>query len=203
MMLEHAQSRVLYKDNLFPDDLGKMVLNIAQAQFLKNLKVSSDGIDMDISLIPSDTVHLSHTKFLNPLTLCNNVREGLDTVILVIINTGKKSFYFNMIEFDAEDNFSVIIPGDQHFVSDCFLRPGEKVTETYTFQKPLGIETFKFIASEKKFDLRPVLNNTIKERGGLGDLEKLFGTANEMRGAPSLPESMEFATFNFFFDIIK
>jgi len=203
MLLEHAQSRNIYRDHLFPDDLGKTLLTIAQAQFLKNLKVSSDGIDMDISLIPYDTNHLSRTKFLNPQTLRNNVREGIDTAMLVIVNSGEKSFYFNMIEFDPEDNFTVSLPDNNHFASDCFLRPGEKHREPYIFQKPLGIETLKFIASERKFDLRRVINNTDKERSIEGELEKLFDNAYELRGKPSVPESAEFATFNFFFDIIK
>jgi len=203
MFLEHALSRNMYKDHIFPGDLGKTLLNIAQVQFLKNLMVSSDGIDMDISLMPADTNRLSRTKFLNPLTLRNNVREGMDTGMLVIVNTGKKSFYFNMIEFDPEDNFTVSLPGNHHFASDCFLRPGEKHREVYTFQKPLGTETLKIIASEKKFDLRPVINNTGNERSIQGELEKLFDQAYEFRGKPSMPESVEFATFNFFFDIIR
>jgi hypothetical protein len=42
-----------------------------------------------------------------------------------------------------------------------------------------------------------------KTRSALGDMEKLFSSAYEMRGTPSMPESAELATFNFFFDIIK
>jgi hypothetical protein len=203
MFLKHAQSRKIYKNELFPDNLGKTILTIAQAQFLKNLNVSSDGIDMDISLVPSDTNHLSHTRFLNPQTMRTNVREGTDTGMLVIVNTGKKSFYFNIIEFNPEDHYTVSLPGNNHFASDCFLRPGQRFTEIFVFQRPLGMETLKLIASERKFDLRPVINNTDKERNIQGEFEKLFDNAYELRGKPSMPESAEFATFNFFFDIIR
>jgi hypothetical protein len=203
MFLKHALSRKIYKDELFTDNLGKTLLNVAQAQFLKNLNVSSEGIDMDISLVPSDTNHFSRTKFLNPRTMRTNVRERIDTGMLVIVNTGEKSFYFNIIDFDPEDHFFVSLPGNNHFPSDCFLRPGEKFTEIFVFQKPLGMETLKLIASERKFDLRPVINSTDKARNVQGDLETLFDSAIELRGKPSMPESIEFATFNFFFDIIK
>jgi hypothetical protein len=204
MFLKHGQSNKIYKDSLFQDNLGKAIQTIAQAQFLKNLNVSSDGIDMDISLVPFDTNHLSRTKFLDPQTMSTNVKEGIDTAILVIINTGSKSFYFNIIEFDPEDHFTVSIPDGSHFASNCYLRPGEKFPGIiYKFQKPLGLETLKIIASERKFDLRPVINTTEKERSIQGELETLFNSAYQLRGAPSMPESSEFATFNFFFDIIR
>ncbi|MGA3013606.1 MAG: caspase family protein, partial [Bacteroidales bacterium] len=205
MLLKHAQSRKIYEDEIFPDNLGDRIQTIAQAQFLKNLNVSSDGIDMDISLVPFDTVHLSRTKLLNLQTMRTNVREDLDTCFLVLVNTGEKSFYFNIIEFDPEDHFSVSLPGNNHFPSDCFLRPGEKkiINPSYTFQRPLGMELLKIIASEKKFDLRPVINKTDNERSIQGDLESIFDNAYKLRGQPSMPESAEFATFNFFFDIIR
>jgi hypothetical protein len=205
MLLKHAQSGNIYEDEIFPDNLGDKLLTIAQAQFLKNLNVSSDGIDLDISLVPCDTVHLSRTKLLNLQTMRTNVREDLDTCFLVLVNTGEKSFYFNIIEFDPEDHFSVSLPGNNHFPSDCFLRPGEKkfINPSYTFQRPLGMELLKIIASEKKFDLRPVINKTDSERGLQGELETLFRDAYESRGMPSMTESAEFATFNFFFDIIR
>ena len=65
------------------------------------------------------------------------------------------------------------------------------------------METLKIIASERKFDLRPIINNTDKERNVQGELETLFDSAYKLRGKSSMPESAEFATFNFFFDIIK
>jgi hypothetical protein len=65
------------------------------------------------------------------------------------------------------------------------------------------MELLKIIASEKKFDLRPVINKTDSERGIQGELETLFRDAYESRGMPSMTESAEFATFNFFFDIIR
>jgi len=133
----------------------------------------------------------------------NTLREGIDTAMLVIVNTGKKGFYFNLIEIDPEDNYSVILPTNGISMSDCFLQPGKKFHKEYVFHKPYGTETLKIIASEKKFDLRPVINQTEKTRGVLGDMEKLFSSAYEMRGTPSLPETAELATFNFFFDIIK
>jgi hypothetical protein len=142
-------------------------------------------------------------KFLNRNTMRNTLREEIDTAILVIVNTGKKSFYFNVIEIDPEDNFNVILPNNVRAISECLLQPGQKFREEYSFQKPYGIETFKIITSGKKFDLRPIINNLDKSRGVQGDLEKLFSSDYKMRGTPSMPESAELATFNFFFDIIK
>ncbi len=203
LMLEHARSRKLYKENILPGNLGKTMLNLAQVQFLKGLQVSTPGIDMDISFMPPDTSRFLKSKFIDIKTMRNTLREGIDTAILWIVNTGKKSFYFNIIDIDPEDNFNVILPNTDKAISECFLRPGQTFHARNTFKKPYGIETLKIIASEKKFDLRPVINNMDKTRSVLGDLENLFNSAYQMRGAPSMPESEELATFNFFFDIIK
>jgi hypothetical protein len=203
LMLEHARSRKLYKENIFPGNLGKTLLNLAQVQFLKGLQVSAQGIDMDISLMPTDTSRFLKSKFLDLKTMRNTLREGIDTAMLWIVNTGKKSFYFNIIDIDPEDHINVLLPNNERAISECFLQPGQKFHARNTFKKPYGIETLKIIACEKKFDLRPVINSMDKTRSALGDMEKLFSSAYEMRGTPSMPESAELATFNFFFDIIK
>jgi hypothetical protein len=203
MILEHARSRKLYKENILPGNLGKTLLNLAQVQFLKGLQISTPGIDMDISFMPPDTSRFLKSKFIDTKTMRNTLREGIDTAILWIVNTGKKSFYFNIIDIDPEDNFNVILPNNDRAISECFLQPGEKFHASNTFKKPYGIETLKIIASEKKFDLRPVINSMDKTRSVQGDLENLFSSAYQMRGTPSIPESTELATFNFFFDIIK
>jgi hypothetical protein len=133
----------------------------------------------------------------------NTVRENADTAVISIVNTGKKSFYFNIIDIDPEDNFNVILPSLDRPVSECFLKPGQKFHASNTFSRPYGTETLKIIASEKKFDLRPVINMTDQTRGIQGEMENLFNDAYKMRGSPSLPESAELATFNFFFDVTK
>lgn len=203
MILEHARSRTLYKENILVDNLGKTLLNIAQVQFLKGLQVSAPDIDMDISFMPSDTTRFLKSKFMDMKTRRNTLKEGTDTAILWIVNTGKKSFYFNIIDIDPKDNFNVILPNSDRAISECYLQPGQKFHASNTFGKPYGIETLKIVASEKKFDLRPVINSMDQTRSPLGDMEKLFSNAYEMRGTPSMPESVELATFNFFFDIIK
>jgi metacaspase-1 len=203
LILQYSRSRKPYKDHILPGNLEKTMLNLAQVQFLKGLQVSGGGIDMDVSFLPSDTTHFPKSKFLDINTMRNTVKEGRDTAILWIANTGKKSFYFNIIDIDPDDNFNVILPGVDKPIASCFLNPGQKFHALYTFNKPYGTETFKIIASEKKFDLRPVINNLDNTRGVSGEMEKLFSGAYEMRGTPSLPESAEFSTFNFFFDVIK
>ena len=203
MILEHARSRKPYKEHIQTADLSRILLKTAQVQFLKGLQVSTRDIDMDISFTPTDTAHNLKTKFVNTRTLRNTMREGVDTAILWIVNTGKKNFYFNIIDIDPEDNFNVIFPNNSRAISECCLRPGQKFHASFTFNKPYGTETLKIVASEKKFDLRPVINSIDQTRSALGDLENLFSDACKMRGTPSMPDSAEIATFNFFFDVIK
>jgi metacaspase-1 len=203
MVLEHGMSRKIYKQNILPGNLGTTLLNLAQVRFLKELQASEPDIAMDISFLPSDTVRFPKSKFIDPKTQRTTFREKSDTAILCIVNTGRKSFYFNIIDIDPQDNFTVILPSNERAVSECFLRPGQKFLARNTFGKPYGTELLKIVASEKKFDLRPVINNMGDSRGALGDLEQLFSTAYQMRGTPTMPESADIATFNFFFDIIK
>jgi metacaspase-1 len=204
LILEYARSKKIYKGNILPGNLEKTLLSLAQVQFLKNLQVSATGIDMDISFLPADSSRFMKSAFIDQKTMRNTFREDIDTAILSIVNTGKKGFYFNVIDIDPEDKITVVIPSNNRDIADCFLRPGQKFrAPRNTFNKPYGIETLKIIASEKKFDLRPVINSMDKTRSALGDLEQLFGNAYAMRGAPSMPESADLATFNFFFEIIK
>lgn|GEM_PF-6168663 len=203
MDLVQSRSRKISRDNITVDNLGKTLLNLAQVQFMKSLKVTSQGIELDVALVPSDSLHNPKSKFTDSRTLRPTVKEGVDTAILWIANTGKKSFYFNLLDIDPEDRINVVFPSDERPVSDCYLQPGQKFPTRYTFYKPYGTETLKIIASDKKFDLRPVINSMSQTRGIMGEMEKLFSSAYNMRGSPSLPESTGLATFNFVFDIIK
>ena len=202
MVLIITRNMKLYKDKIKAENLGTTLLKIAQVQLLKNLKVSAPEVNMEITLIPSDTIHFAKSKFLNEKTMRNSLRENVDTAMLVIENTGKKEFYFNLVDVDPEDNFSVILPNKEVSIAECFLQPGKKFQKIYVFQKPYGTETLKFFVSGKKFDLRPVFSSAEKSRGVGGDVEALMGfPGNKMRGTSS--GSFDLATFTYYFDIIK
>ena len=203
MNLLRSRSGKPYKENISASALGAVLLNLAQVQFLKNIQSSVPGIDMEITLLPYDTIRNKKTKFTDIKTMRSTVRERIDTAILCITNTGDKSFFFNIIDIDPDDNIQVILPNIYKPASECLLQPGQRFSALNTFNKPYGTETLKIIASIKKFDLRPVITSTEHTRGTLGDFEKLFGSAYSMRGSPSFAESTEFSTFTFIFDVIK
>lgn len=202
MVLILARNMKLYRDKIKTENLGTTMIKIAQVHLLKNLKVSAPEVSMEIMLLPSDTIHCAKSKFQNEKTMRNSLRENVDTAMLVIENTGRKEFYFNLVDIDPEDNFSVILPNKEVSISDCFLQPGKKFRKIYVFQKPYGTETLKFFVSGRKFDLRPVFSSAEKSRGVGGDVETLFGfPGNAMRGTSS--GSFDLATFTYYFDIIK
>jgi metacaspase-1 len=203
LTLEYGRSRKTYKDNISMEDLDKSLLQVAQAQFLKNMQVRNRDFDMDVSLLPRDTLRSGKTTFIDPITLRYTVKEVRDTAMLVITNTGKKGFYYNIIDIDPEDSFSVIVPNIDKSPNACFLKPGEKLKTFNTFGKPYGTETLKIIVSGQKFDLRPVINNPERSRDAMGDIETLFAGAYNLRGSPAMPDSGDLASFTFFFDIIK
>jgi metacaspase-1 len=203
MNLLHARSRKPYREGIIPENLPETMMNLVRVRFIKELQVSNPGMKMEISFMPKDTIRLSKSAFIDSKTMRNTVREAKDTAVLWIVNTGKKSFYFNVIDIDPECHYTVILPNIDRPVSECFLKPGERFHVANTFGKPYGTETLKVIASSGEFDLRPLLNSGNETRGTLGDIEGLFDTTYKMRGAPSLPESTDLATFTFYFDVIQ
>jgi hypothetical protein len=158
---------------------------------------------MDVAFLPVDTIRERRDRFLDAATRRYTVREKKDTAVLQIINTGKKSFYFNIIDIDPVENVSVFIPNADKPVSECFLQPGQKFRTRNTFGRPYGTEILKIIASEKKFDLRPVINPGLSSRGESEDPVDIFSSLFETRGIESGPRPSELATFDFFFDVTK
>ena len=186
LSIDFATSHKMYRGNIPPEDLEKVLLRLAQSQFLKELQVSAPGIRLEVAFLPGDTIRHSVSEFIDPKTSRYTFREKADTAVLRIINTGTASVYFNILDIDPQDHIQVIFPNNDRPLSDCFLKPGQVFTALNTFGEPYGTEILKVIASDRKFDLRP-----------------LIGPDGPDRGTSSLPEPAAVATFNLFFDVIK
>jgi len=81
-----------------------------------------------------------------------------------INNFGKRDAYFNVIEVDPQGKISLLLPGENAAHTELFVQGGEskffnQPNYLFGFTGPQGSHIIKVIASDKPFDLRPVVNS--------------------------------------------
>lgn len=200
LVLRHARNRKIFRTRVRPADLESVLLTAARIQFLKQLKSSSPGMEMEITLTSAGKPAGQSQPGKD---LLNCVHAGSDTAWLTIRNTGTREFCFNVLEIDPDDRLSVLLPSDEVSLAECCLDPGASFRKRYLFSEPCGMETLKVLASGKRFDLRNALDESQATRSVAGDLEKLFSRSVVMRGESSLPATENLLTGTILFEITK
>jgi hypothetical protein len=77
-----------------------------------------------------------------------------------IINRGTKGAFFQIIDIQPDNSIALLFDLSKLSPNDLFINAGESKTMdkvTFRLSKPLGVEMFKLVASEKQLDLSPIV----------------------------------------------
>lgn len=170
------------------DDLKLKLKQYIQHQFLLGLQAKTDGISMEVKLVPvvndkADT-NLIESKKINGLY---EFTEG-DVITLSIKNTGKKPAYINILDLQpdgiinailpkkiAGENQKPILPNNLRFIPSETSFVFDPKEFKIRIEKPYGNEVFKIFVSEKEIDLEDIANTKgAPTRGDLSVLESLL-----------------------------
>jgi len=170
------------------DDLKSKLKQYIQHQFLLGLQAKTDGISMEVKLVPvvndkADT-NLIESKKINGLY---EFTEG-DEITLSIKNTGKKPAYINILDLQpdgiinailpkkiASENQKPILPNSLRFIPSETSFIFDPKEFKIRIEKPYGNEVFKIFVSDKEIDLEDIANTKgAPTRGDLSVLESLL-----------------------------
>ncbi|MBI1307885.1 MAG: hypothetical protein GC181_14875 [Bacteroidetes bacterium] len=198
-------------------ELREILKNYARGNFIKNLDLSSPGINLSFEFIP---VRVDNDgEIIDTLTI-DQISENGSIVVnenigvhIKVTNNGTQKAFFSIIDIQPNGIINGIIPDpdpnsghtpEQFEIApnQTYVIPNHKVL----FGAPFGSEVFKLFASKKPIDFRPILTGE-GHRGEMNEMELLFSDACETasRGGKSstnFSAAVEASTFSLSF-IIK
>jgi metacaspase-1 len=211
----------IFSDNIKPGDtaeLKKILKRYDRYRYLRNLTYQMPGLSAKVFLVHVDSSgnnDFEKTKERSKLGSLE-VKVG-EAIRPVVINTGTKPFYVNIVDMQPNGIINAIIPHEKKNITileHCLVAPKDtlEITTRSDFKirisPPYGEETFKIFISAEAFDLQKVLvtKKDITTRGNLKNLEKIFNDSevNEIgaRGTPTITMDKDGTILNLNFRIV-
>lgn len=133
------------------DELIAVCWKAANAQYLRDLEIDDERLRGEMKLIKTKG---------GEKTSISSVRIGAEYK-LEIKNIGNTPFYFNIIDIQPDNVYSVV---DNINPDNIKLNPGDSFSSpVLAFAVPLGLEVFKLFASPKSIN---ILKLSTRSRGG-------------------------------------
>lgn len=140
--------------------------NYLQAQFLRSLEFEGSPYRAAFSVQVGAN---SRTP-----AAAGTLRMAKDTAFLKVVNRGAKPVYYTIIDIDARNTVSVLLPRPTDLPADYRLEPdAESPLHRVRFNTP-GREVLKLITTDRPIDLRPAVANRGLGRRGRSFFEALF-----------------------------
>jgi len=198
-----------------------IVKRFAQTKFIKELKMDNPDYKVEIRLIPVKAKYeggqinvkdtLDFAKYLEDEAVPTFTES--DQFLIEVVNTGKRSAYFNIIDIQPDGFINPVVPapgkdgkeykiarGQTYIVPDVLLDG---------FYEPYGTEVFKVFASKDPINLSPIINSKgVGTRGGGNPLEMILqDTFQNTRGpkvkVSNMPAESSGSTYEYIFKIGK
>lgn len=140
--------------------------NYLQAQFLRGLEFGGSPYMAAFSVQVGANAA--------PASSAGTLRMDKDTAFLKVANRGSKPVYYTILDIDARNTVSVLLPRPTDLPADYRLEPGaESPLHRVRFNAP-GREVLKLITTDRPIDLRPAVTNRGQGRRGRSFFETLF-----------------------------
>lgn len=193
--------------------LNRSIIKYAQGVSIRKLELENELIKLSLQIIPFQlNRNVSNIDSLVTLpqdvTGTRKIMVG-DTFQVLIINDGEKPAYFNLIDLQPDNMFTILLPAKDQTAEEMKILPGQKklLPNQFIVGEPLGNELFKLIASGKPLDLK----STYGTRGNSSrnPFEKLMSEFENVefyntRGSKPLPlGNMDINIFSESFIIAK
>ena len=117
-----------------------------------------------------------------------------DKFQIKIINKGIKDAFFQIIDIQPDNQINLLFDTSKLSANDLFIKAGQtKIIDraTFTISKPVGVEMFKLVASEKQLDLSAIKTKVpVSNRSGNACefeqlLDEIYGTEQSERSVIS------------------
>lgn len=183
------------------EKLVERIRVFAQSSYLRALDVQSDGMTVELELIPCKLSCSSTTRMCggeqcscvsegNPKDLFdagNNIRMSLGTGFGIRLkNTGSVPVYASVLDLMPDGSMGLIWPLTDTSSADSLIREGAEYRVpdprdrdrllVYRACPPFGTDMLKIIATTEPVDFGPIVGGSRTRGGERGPLDVLFGT---------------------------
>lgn len=146
LQLINKQDKLIYQKELATakvEAIVQRIVNYTQIAYLRNLEITDRVLSLEVKLVNKKT-GLPVDKY-----------EIGETMQLQITNTGKKAAYYQVVDIQPDNQFSVVIPSAPYVAADFMIQPGatQVVPIELEIYPPKGNELFKIIATNQPLDL--------------------------------------------------
>lgn len=183
--------------------VGERILNITRNQYLKQVEMQDDEIEVSLELIPA-----THTYGRRGCTASDTTQYGAirqagywelhegDGYLLQLRNTGFKPAYVAVLDLMPDGEIGQLFPLPGLSREEAYLEPGQVFlieSLCYEAAPPFGNEILKLFATHSPIDFTPILSSKGETRGtieGSGPLHHLLadvhaGTRSKVRAVPA------------------
>jgi hypothetical protein len=157
--------------------LTKNVLAYAQANFLRQVAMQNEDLEVRFEFIPIKATQVGRGRWKESERLeisqkkdaSGNIQfNGGDFFKLKLINNGFEVAYITLLDFQPNNVINVLVPGKYKQAADYVIKPGEEIElpDVFRFGPPYGTEVFKLVATKQPIDFRKILVAKGNTRGG-------------------------------------
>ncbi|WP_157585735.1 caspase family protein [Runella zeae] len=147
------------------DLLKKTLLSAAQVKFMKAVKLATDEIVVEMSLVRAkiDQNNAVVEIFDTPVDTLTRRFSEKDNVVIKLVNKGKRSAYYNIVAIQPDHRIVPVAPGleDHNDPNSYKIAAGETVflknRPIYGFWPPYGTEMMKVFATPQPINLLPAI----------------------------------------------
>lgn len=146
LQLINKQDKLIYQKELAAAKIAEVIqriVNYSQIAYLRNLEITDRVLSLEVKLVNKET------------GLPVDEYEIGETMQLQIKNTGKKAAYYQVVDIQPDNQFSVVVPSAPYVAADFMIQPEETqiVPIELEIYPPKGNELFKIIATNQPLDL--------------------------------------------------
>ncbi|MBL7807822.1 MAG: caspase family protein [Saprospiraceae bacterium] len=181
LVLEKVESQK--SPGLIADRMIRKTLSWAQADYLRNLNVENDGLQLTLEVIPVELDKRTY-KVKQEFTLQTktdaqgNISFTSGDVIRVRVhNNGLRTAYFTLLDIESTNKVSVLAPNAQETPEELKVEPGKsiEIAQSFGLSPSYGKELLKLLATDQPVDLRSITQTRgVGEANNQNALSQLF-----------------------------
>jgi hypothetical protein len=162
LMLEKMDAQK--SPGIIAERMIRKVLSWAQADYLRNLKVENDGLQLALEIIPVEldnrTLKVSKELTLQTKTdVQGNISfKSGDVIRIRVHNKGLRTAYFTLLDIESNNKVTVLAPNAQETPEELKVEPGKsiEISQSFSLSPSNGKELLKLLATDQPVDLRSI-----------------------------------------------
>lgn len=148
--------------------ITEQLLAYAQANFLREIAMTNEDVDLHFELIPITAVQVGRGRWQEDKRLNLSDKQDVsgnlafaagDFFKISVTNNGFEPAYFAILDFQPDNKINVLVPTAYKTAADYVIQPGEtlELPDVFRLGPPFGAEVFKLIATQYPIDFKAIL----------------------------------------------